>query len=102
MPHTRSAKKRLRQTEKRRLRNRAIKKTTKTYIKRFLAAIETGTFEEAEKEFRLAVKRLDQTAAKGVLHKNTVARKKSQLARALNQKQNAPAPAEEKGDSDDE
>lgn len=89
MPHTSSAKKRLRQTEKRNARNRATKRAVKTHIKRFMDAItpEQLKGEEGEKKandaYRLAVKRLDQAAAKKVIHKNTASRKKSQLSRYL-------------------
>jgi small subunit ribosomal protein S20 len=85
MPHTRSAKKNQRKSEKRRLHNRAVKRDLKTQIKRFTAA-EDGPVEELRKEYNLAAKKLDKAAAKRVIHPNTAARKKSQLARALHQK----------------
>jgi small subunit ribosomal protein S20 len=81
MPHTKSAEKALRQAEKRRLHNRAIKKTLKTQIKKFLAA---ETPEAGDAEFRIAAKKLDKAAAKKIIHPNAAARKKSQLARQLN------------------
>jgi small subunit ribosomal protein S20 len=90
MPHTKSAKKRLRQNAKRRLHNRALKSTIKTQIKKVLAAAEGGTVEDLQKEYNLAAKRLDHAAAKRVIHPNLAARKKSQLARLLNQKKAAP------------
>jgi small subunit ribosomal protein S20 len=89
MPHTSSAKKHQRQSEKRRLANRAVKKAIKTQIKRFLAAETEGNAEKLQAEFNLAAKRLDKAAAKRVIHPNLAARKKSQLARKLNAK--APA-----------
>jgi small subunit ribosomal protein S20 len=92
MPHTRSAKKNLRKSEKRRLANRATKKAIKTQIKRFLEAVE-GPVEELRKEYNLAAKKLDKAAAKRVIHPNLAARKKSQLARALHQKETAGKPA---------
>jgi small subunit ribosomal protein S20 len=91
MPHTKSAKKRLRQNEQRRLRNRAMKSTIKTQIKKVLSAAEGGTAEELQQQYNLAAKRLDHAAAKRVIHPNLAARKKSQLARVLNQKKAAPA-----------
>jgi small subunit ribosomal protein S20 len=92
MPHTRSAKKNLRKSEKRRLRNRAAKSAIKTQIKRFLAAV-NGPVEKLQEEYNLAAKKLDKAAAKRIIHPNLAARKKSQLARALHQKQTTPKPA---------
>jgi small subunit ribosomal protein S20 len=91
MPHTKSAKKRLRQNEQRRLRNRATKSTIKTQIKKVLASAQGGTLEDLQKQYNLAAKKLDRAAAKRVIHPNLAARKKSQLARLLNQKKAAPA-----------
>jgi len=95
MPHTRSAKKQLRKNEKRRLQNRATLKAVKTQIKKVLAASEGGTLDELKTEYNLAAKRLDKAAAKRVIHPNQAARKKSQLARLIHEKEqaakNAPA-----------
>jgi len=85
MPHTKSAKKNLRKAQKRRLRNRATKRTIKTHCKRVIAAAEE-TPEKLREEFILAVRKLDKAAAKRIIHPNTAARKKSQLARLLNEK----------------
>jgi len=92
MPHTRSAKKNMRKSEKRRLRNRATKKGIKVQIKAFIAALE-GPADELKKQYNLAAKKLDKAAAKRVIHPNLAARKKSQLARALHKKEQAPKPA---------
>jgi small subunit ribosomal protein S20 len=86
MPHTRSAKKSLRKSQKRRLLNRAAKKAIKVQIKSVLAAAEKGAVDELRKEYILIAKRLDKAAAKRVIHPNTAARKKSQLARLLHKK----------------
>lgn len=86
MPHTRSARKNLRKGEQRRLRNRATKKAIKTQIKKVVAAAEGTGVEELKNEFALAAKKLDKAAAKGVVHPNLAARKKSQLAKLLNKK----------------
>lgn len=88
MPHTKSAKKSLRQDQKRRERNRAVKKALKTEIKKFLTAVKAGNTDLAKTEFVACVKRLDKAAARRVIHPNKAARAKSQLARKL-----APAPA---------
>lgn len=85
MPHTRSAKKNLRKSEKRRLHNRAVKKDIKTQIKRFLSALD-GPVDQLQKEYNLTAKKLDKAAAKRVVHPNLAARKKGQLARQLRDK----------------
>ena len=82
MPHTRSAEKNLRKTQKRRLHNRAVKKAVKTQIKTFQAALD-GPVEDLHTQFNLACKKLDKAAAKRVVHPNMAGRKKSQLARLL-------------------
>ncbi|MCS7237989.1 MAG: 30S ribosomal protein S20 [Thermoguttaceae bacterium] len=84
MPNTKSAAKRLRQNVRRRARNRAVKHTIKTHYKRVLKAIAAGDAQLAGEEFRLATKKIDQAAAKGVIHKNKAARLKSRLAQRLN------------------
>jgi small subunit ribosomal protein S20 len=88
MPHTKSAKKHQRQSEKRRMANRATKKALKTQIKRFMAAATAteGTPDKLQAEYNLAAKKLDKAAAKRVIHPNLAARKKSQLAKKLRAK----------------
>lgn len=90
MPHTKSAKKNLRKSEKRRLHNRTVKKTLRTHIKRFIAAL-TGPAEALQTEHALAVKKLDKAAARGIIHRNLAARKKAQMARMINAKKAQPA-----------
>ena len=85
MPHTRSAKKHLRKSEKRRVRNRAVKRTLKTHIKRFFAALD-GPMDALKAEYSLAAKKLDKAAAKRVIHPNLAARKKSQMGHAMYKK----------------
>ncbi len=89
MPHTRSAKKNLRKTEKRRLHNRAIKKAIKTQLKKVMEVAEGGAPEQLRTEYNLAAKKLDKAAAKRVIHPNLAARKKSQLARLVHAKETA-------------
>ena len=89
MPHTKSAKKRLRQNEKRRLRNRSTKSAIKTQIKKVLAAAKGGTAEGLRTQLNLAAKKLDKAAAKRIIHPNLAARKKSQLARLVHRKETA-------------
>ena len=96
MPHTPSAKKHIRKTEKRRLRNRVVKKTLRTHIKRVIAAVAEGNAENIKIEVVAAVKKLDKAAAKRVIHPNLAARKKSQLARLVNTKAAAAKTPEQK------
>jgi small subunit ribosomal protein S20 len=91
MPHTESAKKRLRQSEKRRLRNRDAKKEIKDQVKQFLKAVQGGNREEMQKEYQLVSRRLDKAGAKRTIHPNKAARRKARLARLLNAKIGAPA-----------
>jgi small subunit ribosomal protein S20 len=93
MPHTKSAKKRLRQTEKRRLHNRAIKRAMKKQVKTLLEVLKTGTVEQVRQEYINTAKKLDKAAAKRVIHPNLAARKKSQLQQKVNAKAAAPQPA---------
>jgi small subunit ribosomal protein S20 len=86
MPHTRSAKKNQRKSEKRRLRNRATIRAIKTQLKRFAAALE-GPLDKLREEYNLAAKKLDKAAAKRIVHPNLAARKKSQLGRAMHQRE---------------
>lgn len=86
MPHTHSAKKHLRKSNKRRLANRIVIKALKTQIKRVQSVAVTGTVEDLKKEYNLAAKKLDKAASRKVIHHNLAARKKSQLARLLHQK----------------
>ena len=83
MPNIKSAKKRVITAEKRNLRNKAVKSELKTIVKKAKVAIETGA-PDAEAAARLAIKTIDQAAAKGVMHKKTAAHRKSAIARALN------------------
>ncbi len=80
MANIKSAKKRVRVIETKTLRNKMIKSSLKTAVKKADAA------EGADKEaaVKAAIKKVDQACAKGILHKNTAARKKSQLAKKLN------------------
>jgi small subunit ribosomal protein S20 len=83
MPNTKSAKKRLRQSLERRTRNRAVKSSLKTQIKKVLSAVDGGDAAASADEFRAAAKKLDQAAAKGVIHRNKAARLKSRLSARL-------------------
>jgi small subunit ribosomal protein S20 len=86
MPHTPSAKKSLRQTAIRRLRNRAAKKAIKIQVKKLTEPAKDATLDTLQVELKVAIRKLDKAAAKRVIHPNTAARKKSQLTRLLNSK----------------
>ena len=83
MPNIKSAKKRVLIIEKKTLENRMVKSAIKTELKKFEAAVSEGNKEAAAELYTVCVKKLDQAVAKGVYHKNTVSRKKSQLAKAI-------------------
>ena len=84
MAHSLSAKKRVRQNAKRRAVNRARKSQVRTQTRHVESALKSGDVAAAEQEFTKAVKKLDKAASASTMHKNTAARKKSQLARHLN------------------
>ena len=84
MPNIKSAKKRVKIIEKKTLRNNMIKSAYKTSVKNFEAAIEAGKIDESRTLFVEASKKIDQACSKGVIVKNTAARKKSNLAKKLN------------------
>jgi small subunit ribosomal protein S20 len=85
MANIKSAMKRAKTNEKSRLRNKAVKTNLKTCVKNFDLAVAEGNAEAAQAAFRLATKKIDMATTKGILHKNTAARKKSTLARILNE-----------------
>ncbi len=80
MPTITSAKKRLRQNVVRRERNRTIKRALRTQCRKVREAVEAGDAEQAEVEFRAAVKRLDRAGARNIIHRNAAARTKSRLS----------------------
>ena len=82
MANIKSQIKRNRQNEARRLRNKAVTSELKTRVKNAVKAAETGAEDVTDKQ-RLAQKRIDMAAAKGVIHKNAAARKKSRLAKKI-------------------
>ncbi|MYA40543.1 MAG: 30S ribosomal protein S20 [Gemmatimonadetes bacterium] len=88
MANIKSQIKRNRQNEKRRLRNRTVCSEVNTRTKAALDAVEHDD-EDADEALRLAAKRIDKAAAKGVIHKNTAARRKSRLMRGVERLQSA-------------
>lgn len=83
MPNIKSAKKRVLVNATKAANNKSTNSALKTAIKKANAAIDSGDANKAE-AVRVAVKKLDQAAAKGLLHKNNAAHKKSQLVNKLN------------------
>lgn len=83
MPNIKSAKKRVILTEKANLRNRSIRSALRTSIKKADAAIDAKS-SDMDANVTAAIKSIDKAAAKGILHKNTAARKKSALTVKLN------------------
>lgn len=84
MPKTRSAKKRVEVIRKRTERNRRLKSALRTTIKRFEQALAAGAVEEARAKLHRALVAIDKAVTKGILHKNTAARKKSRLMKKMN------------------
>ena len=84
MPNIKSAIKRVSVIEKKTLRNNMVKSGYKSAVKKFEQAVEDGNKEEATKLLALATKKVDQACTKGVIVKNTAARKKSNMAKKLN------------------
>ena len=84
MPNIKSAKKRVKIIEKKTLRNNMIKSGYKTAVKKFDEAVKAGNIEEAKTLLSDATRKIDQACSKGVLVKNTAARKKSNLSKKLN------------------
>ena len=84
MPNIKSAKKRVQLSEVRNARNKAERSVLKTTLKKFDAAVAEGNRTEAEGAYKVAVKTVDKAVAKGILHKNNAAHKKSALTLKLN------------------
>ena len=84
MPNIKSAKKRVKIIEKKTLRNNMIKSGYKSAVRKFEEAVDAGNIEEAKTLFVEATKKIDQACTKGVIVKNTAARKKSSLSKKLN------------------
>ena len=84
MPHTSSAKKSMRQTEKRRLLNKATKKAIRVGLRQVAEQPKDAPADQLKKDTINAISILDKAAAKRRIHPNKAARKKSQLDRAFN------------------
>ena len=84
MPNIKSAKKRVLVNKAKAMQNKALRSALKTDIKKFEAAVAEGNRSEADVAYKAAVKAVDQAAAKGLLHRNNAANKKSGMTIKLN------------------
>ena len=91
MANTSQARKRARQAEKARLHNGSLRSMVRTYIKKVVAAIQTGDAEKAKTAYAAAVPVIDRIADKGIIHKNKAARHKSRLNAQIKALQTAAA-----------
>ena len=85
MPNHKSAEKRVRQNEKRRVINRSHRSKVRTYIKRLRAALDSGNGEDVQTVLPEVISVIDKSVQKGVMHKNAAARYKSRLTVRANQ-----------------
>ncbi|EGL16165.1 MULTISPECIES: 30S ribosomal protein S20 [Paenibacillus] len=84
MPNIKSAIKRVKVSEKRRLRNASEKSALRTAVKAFETTVASNNVDSAKEALINATKKLDKAASKGLIHKNAASRKKSRLAKKLN------------------
>ena len=84
MPNIKSAKKRVIVTEVKTLQNKMVKTALRTSMKKYEAAVAAGDVALAQETYKAAVKKIDKAVARGLLHKNAGARKKSQFTKKLN------------------
>lgn len=89
MANSRSALKRIKQSEKKRMRNKQVKTKVKNTIRSFFSTLNEDNQEAAARQLRIAGKMIDKAASKGVIPKKTAARKKSRLTKKLNQSRQA-------------
>ncbi|UOF88906.1 30S ribosomal protein S20 [Fodinisporobacter ferrooxydans] len=85
MPNIKSAEKRVRISETRRLRNASAKSALRTSIKKFEAAVTANDVELAQATLKSALRTIDKAVSKGILHRNAAARKKSRMTKKFNQ-----------------
>ncbi len=84
MANIKSAKKRVKVIQTKTLQNQMVKSQLHTVVKKFNAAVASGDKEAALAAYTLAVKKVDQAAARGIMHKNAAAHKKSAFTLKLN------------------
>ena len=93
MPNTRSARKQVRVTQRRHLRNKSIQSLCKTNITKAERLIFSGELESAQEAAVAAISSLDRAAEKGVIHPNNAARRKSRLMKKLHEARTSPSAA---------
>jgi len=91
LANSKSAEKRIRVSERRRLRNRPYRSAARTYVKKAEAAIRAGDAEAAATAVGDAISMLDRVAGKGIIHRNNAARRKSRLMAKFNRLGSTPA-----------
>ena len=84
MANIKQQQKRVLTNEKRRVRNKSIRSATRTEIRKFREAVESGDKAAAEAQLRVASRKLDKAVSKGVIHRNQAANRKSKLAKRVN------------------
>jgi small subunit ribosomal protein S20 len=84
LAHSKQARKRVRVNERRTQQNRIYRSATRTLVRRAIEAIQAGDREVASEAVQRALRQLDKTASKGVIHKNNAARRKSRLMAKFN------------------
>lgn len=84
MANIKSQKKRIITAEKARQRNKAVRSELKTYVKKVRIAVESGDAEGAQQAANVACRKLDKAAAKGIIHKNQAAKRKSGVQMMVN------------------
>ena len=93
MPNTKSAKRRLRQSDERRVRNRSVKSSLRTLTRKFREAVTANQLDDAKSMLPRLAKAWDQAAAKGVVHVNKASRMKSRASAAIVRTSNSAATA---------
>ncbi len=84
MANIKQQKKRVLTNEKRRLRNKSVRSATRTEMRKFREAVESGDKAAAEAQLRVASRKLDKAVSKGVIHKNQAKNRKSSISKKLN------------------
>jgi small subunit ribosomal protein S20 len=92
MAHTKSARKRIRQDEKRRVRNQSVKTRVRSLTKQFRTTLDESDSEQTAKALKEAIQALDKAATKGIMHSKTASRKIGRLSKAAHKKSSAEAP----------
>jgi small subunit ribosomal protein S20 len=94
LPQTKSAKKEVRASRKKQLRNKSMRSLTKTSVSKAEKLIFSGELESGSEAVGSAISALDKAASKGTIHPNNAARRKSRLVKKLNKAQSSAPPAE--------